>query len=53
MKQERDLLARVMEISPAGVLVVDRQGLILCANDRAREIMGELRGMAGRGQWKW
>ncbi len=47
MKQERDLLARVMEISPAGVLVVDRQGLILCANDRAREIMGELRGDGG------
>jgi two-component system cell cycle sensor histidine kinase/response regulator CckA len=40
LRQERDLLSRVMETSPAGIIVVDRRGQITFANDRAEQVLG-------------
>lgn len=40
LRQERDLLTRIMETSPAGITVVDRNGQITFTNKRAEEIHG-------------
>jgi len=38
--RERDFLNRVMETSPVGIVMVDREGRITLANTRAEEILG-------------
>jgi PAS domain S-box-containing protein len=38
LRQERDLLARIMEASPAGITVVDKDGKISFSNRRSEEI---------------
>jgi PAS domain S-box-containing protein len=38
--REHDLLNRVMETSPAGITVVDREGQIAFANARAEQVLG-------------
>jgi len=40
LQQERDLLDRIMETSPAGIAMVDRDGRITFANTRAEEVLG-------------
>jgi PAS domain S-box-containing protein len=40
LAQERDLLARISETSPVGIVTTDRTGRIEYANDRAEEILG-------------
>jgi PAS domain S-box-containing protein len=40
LRRERDLIARIMETSPAGITVVDRQGQIIFANARAVKVLG-------------
>lgn len=40
LKQERDLLARIMETNPAGIVVVEANGQITFGNPRAEEILG-------------
>lgn len=40
LRQERDLLSRIMETSPAGITVVDKDGRISFSNRRAGEIHG-------------
>jgi PAS domain S-box-containing protein len=43
LRQERDLLARIMETSPMAIVVLDRQGRITFAN-RSMEVVGGLAG---------
>ncbi|MBN1890256.1 MAG: PAS domain S-box protein [Thermoflexales bacterium] len=40
LRRERDLVARVMETSPAGITVVNRHGQIVFANTRAEKVLG-------------
>ncbi|HEY9623580.1 MAG TPA: PAS domain S-box protein [Crinalium sp.] len=40
LRQERNLLSRIMETSPAGIAVVDAEGQIIFANTRAEQILG-------------
>lgn len=40
LRRDTDLLNRIMETSPAGILMVNRQGLISYANPRAESILG-------------
>ena len=40
LRRERDLIMRIMETSPSGVLMVDRQGRITYANTRAEQVLG-------------
>ncbi|MBN1287738.1 MAG: PAS domain S-box protein [Anaerolineae bacterium] len=40
LRRERDLLARVMETSPAGIVVMDKDGQITFANSRAEQVLG-------------
>ncbi len=40
LRQERDLLSHIMETSPAGITVVDKDGRISFSNRRAGEIHG-------------
>ncbi|OHD57617.1 MAG: hypothetical protein A2Y33_06165 [Spirochaetes bacterium GWF1_51_8] len=40
LKQERDLLDHVMEISPVALTIVDRDGQIVFANRKAEEVLG-------------
>jgi PAS domain S-box-containing protein len=40
LRRDGDLLNRIMETSPAGILMVNRQGLISYANPRAEAILG-------------
>lgn len=50
LRQERDLLSQIMATSPSGITVVDRDGQIIFANQRAEDIHGicrdEIRGRA-------
>ncbi len=39
-RKERDLLNRVMETSPAGIVLLDPQGKIHFANQRAEQVLG-------------
>ncbi|MEW6211651.1 MAG: PAS domain-containing protein, partial [Acidobacteriota bacterium] len=40
LQQERDLVSRLMETSPVGIVRVDRTGRIAFANQRAEQILG-------------
>lgn len=40
LRRERDLLDRMMETSPVGITLVDREGQLTFANARAEEILG-------------
>ncbi len=40
LKRERDILRRIMETSPAGILVIDRDGQMTYINARGEEILG-------------
>ena len=40
LRRERDLLARIMETSPAGITVVDRDGQLVFANRKAEQVLG-------------
>lgn len=40
LRRERDLLARIMETSQAGIVIIDRQGRITFANPLAEQILG-------------
>ena len=40
LRQERDLLGRVMETSPVGITVLDREGRITFANAPAEQVLG-------------
>ncbi|HUU30032.1 MAG TPA: PAS domain S-box protein [archaeon] len=40
LQRERDLLDRIMETSPAGIIMVDCHGQITFANPRAEEVLG-------------
>ena len=43
LRRERDLIARIAETSPVGIIVVDRDGQITFANPRAATVMGVTR----------
>jgi len=40
LRRERDLLDRVMETSPVGITLIDRQGQIIFANAQAEHVLG-------------
>ena len=40
LRRERDLISRVMETSPVGIIVADHAGKITFANHRAEEVLG-------------
>ncbi len=40
LRQERDLVARLMAVSPAGIVVLNREGQITFANTRAEQVLG-------------
>jgi len=40
LRRERDVLSRVMETSPAGIVTVDREGRLTFANSRGAEVLG-------------
>ncbi|MEW5870295.1 MAG: PAS domain S-box protein [Chloroflexota bacterium] len=40
LQRERDLIAQVMETSPAGIVTLDRAGKIVFANPRAEQVLG-------------
>jgi PAS domain S-box-containing protein len=40
LRRERDLVARIMDTSPAGIVVVNREGQISFANPRAEQVLG-------------
>ena len=44
LRRERDLVARIMDTSPAGIVVVNREGRINFANPRAEHAFGLARG---------
>ena len=43
LRRERDVVARLMETNPVGILLIDRQGQIQFANKRAEHILGLIR----------
>ncbi|HOO71720.1 MAG TPA: PAS domain S-box protein [Spirochaetota bacterium] len=40
LKHEKNLLALLMEISPAGILIISNKGIVTFANLRAEEVLG-------------
>ena len=40
LRREQNLLSRIMEASPAGITVLDREGRITFANARAEDVLG-------------
>ncbi|MBF0531123.1 MAG: CHASE domain-containing protein, partial [Deltaproteobacteria bacterium] len=40
LRSEKDLISRITETSPVGILVVNRQGNIVSANNRAEQVFG-------------
>ncbi len=40
LNRERDLVRRIMETSPAGIVMVNREGQITFANTRAEQVLG-------------
>lgn len=40
LRQERDLIARLMDTSPISITMVNRRGEIVFANERAEEVLG-------------
>jgi len=43
LRRDRDLISRIMETSPVGIIVTDRAGKITFANHRAEEVLGVTR----------
>jgi PAS domain S-box-containing protein len=44
LRRERDLISRIMETSPVGIIVADHAGKITFANHRAEEVLGLTKG---------
>ncbi|MBF0550939.1 MAG: PAS domain S-box protein, partial [Deltaproteobacteria bacterium] len=40
LRSEKDLISRITETSPVGILVLDRQGKIVSVNNRAEQVFG-------------
>jgi len=40
LRRDRDLISRIMETSPVGIVVADQMGTITFANHRAEEVLG-------------
>jgi PAS domain S-box-containing protein len=40
LRRERDLVARIMDTSPAGITVVNREGQLMFADPRAEQVLG-------------
>ena len=40
LRRDRDLISRIMETSPVGIVVTDQEGKITFANHRAEEVLG-------------
>jgi PAS domain S-box-containing protein len=51
LRNELTLLAKVMEASPAGILIIDEQGSIVGASDRAEGILGLSKEELSRGEF--
>jgi two-component system cell cycle sensor histidine kinase/response regulator CckA len=47
LRRDRDLISRIMETSPVGIVVTDRQGQVTFSNHRADQILG-LRDLQGQ-----
>ncbi len=47
LRRERDLVTRIMETSPVGITVADREGLITFANASAEQVLGLTRDETG------
>lgn len=47
LRREHDLLARVLDASPVGILEMSATGHVLRANERAEELLGEHGGLTG------
>jgi PAS domain S-box-containing protein len=43
LRRERDLVARIMDTSPAGITVVNREGQVIFADPRAEQVLGLVR----------
>jgi len=48
LRRERDLISRIMETSPVGIVVADQAGRITFANHRAEEVLGLTREIVGQ-----
>ena len=48
LRRERDLISRIMETSPVGIVVADQSGKITFANHCAEEVLGLTRDVIGR-----
>jgi len=58
LRRDRDLISRIMETSPVGVVMADRAGKITFANQRAEQVLNLARGAVARGvcsvlDWRW
>ena len=51
LAQERDLVARLVETSPAGIIVVQRTGQIVFANEQAERVLGLSRSAIAQRQY--
>jgi len=49
LRRDRDLISRIMETSPVGIVVADQAGKITFANHRAEEVLGLSRDAIARG----
>jgi PAS domain S-box-containing protein len=49
LRRDRDLISRIMETSPVGIVVADRMGKITFANHQAEEVMGLTKDAIARG----
>jgi FixJ family two-component response regulator len=49
LRRERDLISRINETSPVGIVVADRSGTITFANHRSEEVLGLAKGAVARG----
>jgi PAS domain S-box-containing protein len=49
LRRDRDLISRIMETSPVGIVVTDRVGKITFANHRAEEVLNLAREAVARG----
>ena len=49
LRRDRDLISRIMETSPVGIVVADQTGKITFANHRAEEVLGLARDAVARG----
>jgi len=49
LRRDRDLISRIMETSPVGIVVADQTGKITFANHRAEEVLGLAKDAVARG----